>query len=163
MICNTFAAPRECKTFADHFDFQFDGKFRQIDAKITQMQKNFCQFGFSYLVNSKAILLRDRQLGGIWFLLTLGSQFSSLGASPLGMKIDSRGLAKTIASRLAITQYYILMIFESYFTYVCKYRHHQSFEVKFCLRSTFFLDFEKLCIQKTCIAFPFFDNQGVCV
>ena len=91
VICNTFAAPRECKTFADHFDFQFDGKFRQIDAKITQMQKNFCQFGISYLVNSKAILLRDRQLGGIWFLLTLGSQFSSLGASPLGMKITPAG------------------------------------------------------------------------
>ena len=27
VICKTFAAPRECKTFADHFDFHFDGKF----------------------------------------------------------------------------------------------------------------------------------------
>ena len=91
VICKSFALPRGRKSFADHFDFQFDGKFRQIDAKITQMQKNFCQFGFSYLVNYKAILLRDRQLGGIWFLLTLGSQFSSLGASPLGMKMTPLG------------------------------------------------------------------------
>ena len=103
---SNFAAPRECKTFADHFDFKFDGKFRQIDPKI--MQRNFCQFGFPYLVNSKAILLRDRQLGGIWFLLTLGSQFSSLGASPLGMKIDSQGLAKTIC--LPIGDHAIVLI-----------------------------------------------------
>ena len=34
MICKTFALPRGCKTFANHFDFQFHGKFRQIDGKI---------------------------------------------------------------------------------------------------------------------------------
>ena len=94
-----FAAPRECKTFADPRECN---KFRQIDGKIEELQKNFCQFSIfretrvllqqsfssSYLVNSKAILLRDRRLGGIWFLLTLGSHISSLGASPLGMKIS---------------------------------------------------------------------------
>ena len=86
VICKSFALPRGRKSIADHFDFQFDGKFRQIDAKITQMQKNFCQLGFSYLVNSKAILLRDRQLGGIWFLLTLGSHFIPRELRSLGMK-----------------------------------------------------------------------------
>ena len=39
VICKTFAAPRECNTFADHFDFQFDGNFRQIDEKFRQIDE----------------------------------------------------------------------------------------------------------------------------
>ena len=92
MVCKTFAAPRECKTFADHFDIQFDGKFRQIDAKIKQMWKrisvklvDFCEIKLvSSLINSIAILLRDRRLGGIWFLQTRGSYFHPKGRSPEG-------------------------------------------------------------------------------
>ena len=44
VICKSFALPRGRKSFADHFDFRFDGKFRQIDGKIMQMRKNFFQF-----------------------------------------------------------------------------------------------------------------------
>ena len=44
VICKSFALPRGRKSFADHFDFRFDGKFRQTDGKIMQMQKNFFQF-----------------------------------------------------------------------------------------------------------------------
>ena len=49
VICKTFAAPRECKSFADHFDFHFDGKLR----KICICYRN-C-FSISYLVNYIAI------------------------------------------------------------------------------------------------------------
>ena len=34
-ICKTFALPRGRKSFANHFDFQFDGKFRQFDGKLS--------------------------------------------------------------------------------------------------------------------------------
>ena len=44
MIRKTFALPRDRKSFADHFDFQFDEKFRQIDEKIVWLQNNFCWF-----------------------------------------------------------------------------------------------------------------------
>ena len=33
-ICKTFALPRGRKSFANHFDFQFDRKFRQFDEKL---------------------------------------------------------------------------------------------------------------------------------
>ena len=35
VICKTFALPRGRKSFANHFDFQFDGKFCQIDGKLS--------------------------------------------------------------------------------------------------------------------------------
>ena len=51
VICKSFALPRGRKSFADHFDFRFDGKFRQFDEKFRQfgekfagLQKNFCPF-----------------------------------------------------------------------------------------------------------------------
>ena len=72
--------------------------------KIAELQKYFCQFDeknsvksrgmqtfaislsllvvSSYLVNSIAIPLRGRRLGGIWFLLTLGSHFIPRGFAP---------------------------------------------------------------------------------
>ena len=49
VICKTFVALRECKSFADHFDFHFDGKFR----KMCICYRN-C-FSISYLVNYIAI------------------------------------------------------------------------------------------------------------
>ena len=46
--------------------------------------------------------------GRLWFLLTRGSHFHPKGRSFAPWdENDSHGLAKTIASRLAITQYYI--------------------------------------------------------
>ena len=45
-------------------------------------QHNYNSELISYLVNSIAIQLRDRRLGGIWFLQTLGSHFIPRGFAP---------------------------------------------------------------------------------
>ena len=78
------------------------------------MQRNFCQFdGFfceiklvSSLVNSIAILLRDRRLGGYVFAHPWESYFIPRGFAPWD-EIRLPRVAKSIASRSAITQYYI--------------------------------------------------------
>ena len=49
-------------------------------------QHNYNSELISYLVNSIAIQLRDRRLGGIWFLQTLGSHFIPRELRSLGMK-----------------------------------------------------------------------------
>ena len=33
-VCKSFALPRERKTFVDHFDFQFDGKFENVTKNV---------------------------------------------------------------------------------------------------------------------------------
>ena len=60
----------------------------------------------SSLVNSIAILLRDRRLGGYIFANPWESYFIPRGFAPWD-EIRLPRVAKTIASRSAITQYYI--------------------------------------------------------
>ena len=55
-------------------------------------QHNYKSDLISYLVNSIAIQLRDRRLGGIWFLQTLGSHFIPRGFAPWD-EISPSGLA----------------------------------------------------------------------
>ena len=68
---------------------------------------------FSYLVTSKAILLRDRRLGGYVFANPWESHFIPRGFAPWD-EIRLPRVAKTIASRSAITQYYISEAIQSF-------------------------------------------------
>ena len=92
-----FALPRERKSFATPREQKYCWNFSSIWRKISsnwwnlvKLQNNFWIFMWndkvSYLVNSIAILLRDRRLGGIWFLQTLVSHFIPQELHSLGMK-----------------------------------------------------------------------------
>ena len=121
--CKSFANPREQK-YCRNFFRQFHVKFslaiallpRECKSFAAPREQKYCGTVFTSIwrifflfSNLYSNTVAWSPIGRLWFCKPLGV-ISSLGASPLGMKFDSRGFAKSIASRSAITQYYILAL-----------------------------------------------------
>ena len=113
MICKTFALPRAAKLLQTTLIFNLTENFVKLTEKIpvcNEISANLVIFFselelISSLVNSIAILLRDRRLGGYIFANPWESYFIPRGFAPWD-EIRLPRVAKTIASRSAITQYY---------------------------------------------------------